>query len=268
MYLVLLAAAAVAGCVLRFLDAGVAAFNPTLGIGETLGRVGALFLFAALVPTVMVLLSRRPIASARTPTAVGLVVLAALAYSSYRALEFERTFAWSTLSPAADQLFSPPGCGFAAVFPSQPKITSLTLSGFGEFPEAEIDDDRGLMRANCISVSNSGSIIFYRDPEFLMQALQAYVQQNGIGNITYRHDIIDLGVRASARGTKQLDGRWVTYETVWFVSPQSVMSLTVGHISQSYPTQEISRFLDSVSRSAKTTSNESIQDRRLTTAVG
>lgn len=77
--------------------------------------------------------------------------------------------------------------------------------------------------------------------------------------MSYIHDKIDLGVRASARGTKQLDGRWVTYETVWFVSYRSVMALTAGHFSESYPTQELSRFLDSVTRTdgpPNATSNE------------
>jgi hypothetical protein len=55
MYLVLLTAAVAAGCVLGLLDAGVAGLSTAGGIGETTGRVAALFLVAALVSTVQIL---------------------------------------------------------------------------------------------------------------------------------------------------------------------------------------------------------------------
>ena len=167
MYLVLLAAAVVAGCVLHLLDAGVAGFRSASGIGETTGRVVALFLVAALVSTVQILVYRKPMASALSPTAVGLVVLAAFASLSHRGIEAERTLAPSILPAVAGQTFSPPGCEFAVVFPSEPKITSVIVPGFGEVPEAEISDGRGLMRANCISVSTDGpvrTISYYQDP--------------------------------------------------------------------------------------------------------
>jgi hypothetical protein len=142
-------------------------------------------------------------------------------------------------------------------------MTSVVVAGFGEVPEAEISDRGGLMRAKCISVSTYGpaqTIPYYQDRQLLLETARAYAEQNGLSNVSYSYDSIDLGVRARTRGTKQLDGRWVTYETVWFVSPRSVMGLTAGHVSESYPTREISAFLDSVTRtdrSANTISNES-----------
>jgi hypothetical protein len=261
MYFALLATAVVAGCALRLLDVGVAGFSSARGAGETIGRVGALFLLAVLGPTVLVLLYRKRMASAASPTAVGIVVLAAFSYSSYRAIQFEHSLV--TLPPLASQIFNPPGCEFAVVFPSAPKTTSVVVPGFGEVPEAEISDVQGLMRASCISLTGDGSVQtmqYFQDRQLLLRTVQAFAEQNGLSNVSYFHDHIDLGVRARARGTKQIDGRWATYETVWFVSPRSVMSLTVGHLSESYPTEEISGFLDSVTRtdhSTKATSNES-----------
>ena len=79
MYLALLAAAVVAGCMLRLLDAGVAGFSSARGLGETVGGIGTCFLVAALVPTVMVFLFRKRTPSA-SPTAVGLVVLTAFLF--------------------------------------------------------------------------------------------------------------------------------------------------------------------------------------------
>src|SRR5687768_15423723 len=101
MYLVLLAAAIVAGCALRLLDGGAASFNSAGELGETIGRVGALFLVGALVPTVLLLLYRKRITSATPPTAIGVAVLAAFSYSSYSAIEFEHGLA--TSPPLASQ---------------------------------------------------------------------------------------------------------------------------------------------------------------------
>ena len=97
MYLALLVAAVVVGCVLRLLDAGVAGFNSARGLGETTGGVLTLFLVGALVSTVSVLVGRKRITSAASPTAVGIAALAGLAYFSYRGIEAERTLASFTL---------------------------------------------------------------------------------------------------------------------------------------------------------------------------
>jgi hypothetical protein len=247
MYLVLLAAAVVAGCALRLLEAGVAGFGSAYGLGETIGRVGTLFLVASLASTVLVLLYRKRMASAASPTAIGIVVLVAFSYSSFRVIEFEHTSPASTLP--GGWTFSPEGCDFAVVFPSEPKTTSVVVPEVGEIPEAEISDPRGLMRANCITVSTdvpNRTIPFYQDRELLLRAVQAHAEQNGLSNASYFHDNVDLGARAGARGTKKIEGRWATYETIWLVSPRSVMTLMTGHLSESYPTREISGFIESV----------------------
>jgi hypothetical protein len=96
-YLTLLAAAVVGGCVLRLLEAGVAGFSSARSLGQTVGGIGAFFLVAALVPTVMVFLSRKKTRSAASPTAVGLVVMAVFAYFSYQGIEAERTLTSFTL---------------------------------------------------------------------------------------------------------------------------------------------------------------------------
>jgi hypothetical protein len=70
-----------------------------------------------------------------------------------------------------------------------------------------------------MSVSADRAIRYYSDRQTLLQALKAYTDQNGIGNVTYTHKSTDLGIRASARGTKQLSDRWFTFETVRYVLP-------------------------------------------------
>jgi hypothetical protein len=147
-------------------------------------------------------------------------------------------------------LFSSDVCDFTVEFPDEPRIVSMIVPAFGEVPEAEISDYRGLMRANCIGSSDFGlsnPIAFYNDRQLLLSTLQDYFVQNGFGNVAYTYKISTIGIRAEARGTKQIAGNWVTYNTIFLVSPRSVMSLTVGNISERFPTAEIISFVDSVS---------------------
>jgi hypothetical protein len=184
MYLALLAAAVAAGCALHLLDAGVGGFGSAHRFGEVIGRVGTLFLTASLVSTVLLILYRKRMASAASPTVVGLLVLIAFSYFSYRAIEFKHTLAASTLSTG--EIFSPEGCEFTVVFPSQPRITSVIVPDFGEIPEAEISDPRGLMRANCIGASDlvpNQRIAFYDDREILLRAVRAHAEQNGLSSL-------------------------------------------------------------------------------------
>jgi hypothetical protein len=77
MYLALFLAAVVSGCVLRLQARGVAGVNSAAGFGEVAGAIGVCFLVAAFVPTVLILVARRRTQWAASPTAVGMVVLAA-----------------------------------------------------------------------------------------------------------------------------------------------------------------------------------------------
>lgn len=106
------------------------------------------------------------------------------------------------------------------------------------------------MRANCISPPGFGPnnpIPYFGDRQLLLGTIRAYVEQNGLTNTHYSHEKTALGIRAAARGTKQINGRWVTYEAIWYVSPRSVMAVTIGHLSNHYPTAAITSFLSSVS---------------------
>lgn len=146
--------------------------------------------------------------------------------------------------------FSPNGCEYKVEFKVQPEISSVFVPEIGSTPEAQISDNSGLMRANCIGADDleiSEEIAFYSDKQLLLSTIQSYSEQNGLLNTSYTHERTPLGVRAGARGTKQIDGRWFTYEIVWYVSPRSVLSLVVGHLSEYYPTSAITSFLGSVS---------------------
>ena len=74
------------------------------------------------------------------------------------------------------------------------------------------------------------------------------MEQNGLQNVTYEYNVSRLGTVGSARGYKRLSGRWVTYETQWYVGRRSILSLSVGGPSESYPRRQVVDFLASVAR--------------------
>ena len=149
--------------------------------------------------------------------------------------------------------FRPDGCDFRVKFPSPPQITTILMPGFDGMPEAELgDDNRGLMRASCVVSSEHGRgnpIPAYLDRRLLVRLLQTWVEDNGVQYVYYTNEKTRLGVRASARGTKRIDGRALTVEAIWYASPRSIMSLTVVQRAESYPSAGISDFLSSVSQS-------------------
>ena len=157
---------------------------------------------------------------------------------------------------AAPYWFSPDGCGYKVRFPDVPKIKTIFVPEFGEMPEAEIDDERGLMRANCITMPSSkeglDTIPYYGNRSLLLELVRAYFAQNGVQNAYYTYENTDIEIRVGARGTKMIQGTWLTVETFWYVSPQSSMTLVTAHISKYYPTKEISDFLASVSKATST----------------
>jgi hypothetical protein len=142
MYLVLLAASVVAGCALRLLDEGVAGLSSARAFGETTGGVVALFLVSALVPTVQIFARRKPIASARAPTATGLLVLAAFASLSYQGIDLQRTL--------ASVPFEALGCTFSASFPEPPEVKELTVAGGIAVTQANFYGPDIILRAECL----------------------------------------------------------------------------------------------------------------------
>lgn len=164
-------------------------------------------------------------------------------------------------------LFSSDVCDFTVEFPDEPRIVLMIAPAFGEVPEAEISDHRGLMRANCIGSPDFGPgnpIAFYKDRQLLLSTLKDYAEQTGLRNVAYTYEITTLGIRAEARGTKQIAGDWVTYKTIFLVSPRSAMSLTVGHVSEHFPTAAIISFVDSVSLATHSVGRQSQESSFLT----
>ena len=150
---------------------------------------------------------------------------------------------------AAEYRFIPEGCDYGVEFPTQPQIKLVIIPEYGEVPEAEIDDYHGLIRATCISPSGFGPsnpLPLYRDRQLLLDAMQAYMETNGLTNVSFSHRMTKFGIRVEARGYKKIHDRWVTYVINSYVSSGSAMFLTAGNYSERYPTAVITSFLNSI----------------------
>ncbi|MEQ9190980.1 MAG: hypothetical protein RLQ25_10840 [Alphaproteobacteria bacterium] len=149
-----------------------------------------------------------------------------------------------------EYVYRPDGCAYAVSFPEQPAVRVVSALNIGEALEASVsNDETGLLRATCLSSQELGPknpFPIYADRQLLSESLQAYMEQNGMSDVTYTIESGEFGIRADARGYKQLDGKWATYHATWFVSAGSILGLLVGDSSDQYPSETSMRFIESV----------------------
>jgi hypothetical protein len=208
MYLVLLAAATVGGCVLHLLDAGAAGFSSPIGIASGVGKAVGLFLMAALVSRIIVLFHRKPIGSASSPTAVGLVVMTALVLLSYQGIEVQRTLAFVP--------FEAPGCTFSASFPGPPEVKELVVAGGIAVTQANFYGSDTVLRAECLPTEGR----FAPTRETVMAELRGHAHRNGLINVEFELSETNEFVRGIARGSKtSLETRPRTRCTSWWTVP-------------------------------------------------
>jgi hypothetical protein len=238
MYLVLLAAAIVAGCVLHLLDAGVAGFSSPTGVARGAGKAVGLFLMAALVSRIVVLFYRKPIGSAPSPTAIGIAVLAAISFFSYQGIEVQRTL--------ASVRFEAPGCTFSASFPGPPEVKELVVAGGIAVTQANFYGRDTILRAECLPTE--GRIAPTR--ETVMTELREHAHRNGLMDVEFEVNEMNGFVRGVARGWKTVSGNASTYEVHLLADGASLMSLTAGGVSSGYPQPGIYEFLTSGRRLA------------------
>jgi hypothetical protein len=238
MYLALLAAAIIAGCLLRLLDVGEAGFSSARGLGETTGGVLVLFLVGALVSTVSHLLCRERTASAAPPTVLGIIVLAAFSFLIYQGIEIQRTL--------ASVPFEAPGCTFSASFPGPPEVKELIVAGGISVTEANFYGRETILRAECLRTEGR----FAPTRETVMAELRGHAHRNGMMDVEFEVSEMNGFVRGVARGWKTVSGNAATYEVHLLADGASMMSLTAGALSSGYPQPGIYEFLASSRRVA------------------
>jgi hypothetical protein len=237
-YLALLAAAVVAGCVLRLLDAGVAGFNSARGLGETTGGVLALFLAGALVSTVSVLIDRKRTTSAAFPATAGITALAVFSLLSYQGIEVQRAL--------ASVSFEAPGCTFSVSFPGPPEMKQLVVPGGIAVTQANFYGSDTVLRAECLPTEGR----FAPTKGTVMAELWEHAHRNGLMDVEFEVSEMNGFVRGVARGWKTVSGNAATYEVHLLADGASMMSLTAGGVSSGYPQPGIYEFLTSGSRVA------------------
>jgi hypothetical protein len=239
MYLALLAAAVVAGCLLGWLDAGADAFSSGRAFGTTIGMSGSLFLVAALVPTMFVFRKRTPSSpSVASLTAVGIIVLAAFSHCSFRGMEAHRTL--------ASFAFEAPGCTFSASFPESPEVKELVVAGGLVVTQANLYELESFLRAECLATNGW----FAPTREAVTAELHKLARRDGLIDITIQVRPTDGLVHGILRGYKTVSGKPATYEVHVFADGASLMSLAAGGLSSGYPQSGIHEFLTSGRRVA------------------
>jgi hypothetical protein len=108
--------------------------------------------------------------------------------------------------------------------------------------EAELKIGLSLLRAICLPAPNR----FADDTDLLKGTIQDYFAKNGMVNESVTIEETSYGKKAEGRAYKKISGAWATYVTVWYATRTSVLSLTVATLSEQYPTNEISAFLNSI----------------------
>lgn len=108
--------------------------------------------------------------------------------------------------------------------------------------EAQLATTSGTLRANCIGASDigtEGQIAFYNDEDLILRSMEQFAQSNQLLNMEYEINNNDLGIYAIGQGNKIIQGTNIDAEIYYFVSPYSVMTLTVI-----YPAGGRSRIID------------------------
>ena len=145
--------------------------------------------------------------------------------------------------PVSAEVFSPDGCEYQVKFPGPPNIENVLVPEFEATPEANFYGRDYFLRAACLSQVASR----FFDKGILLAELKRFMEMSGLSRVDYRHNMTPMGIVARARGYKQLDKKWVTYVTVWYIGSRSALSISMGGLSSTYPADAVLNFELSVS---------------------
>ena len=150
------------------------------------------------------------------------------------------------------QVVAPKFAEYSVTFPEHPKTTPMqTVARDGQDIQAirvEVLQGSTLLRAE-FAPTNPG-LRQQINKEFALAGLKQYALHNGIEHPEFFYEKSTLGPTARLRGTKILnrDGKdiAITIETRFYYGDSSVLSTYAAAPSTEYPSQRITRFLDSV----------------------
>ena len=136
------------------------------------------------------------------------------------------------------------GCDVSVTFPGRPTITRSPLPGFQvESEQAELPgaDGASMFRSECVPLASE--TLF--SERALIGQLELYARNNSLGDPTYSAGHDDRAISGTVLGHKEISSVDITYEVRMLITKKSVVTLTVGGPTATYPQNGLKEFLRS-----------------------
>jgi len=213
-------------------------------LGRIFGATIALPIFPLLVALPWRYFQRKRNAETSGPWIAGAVIFALLSAGILFNAQSESA---QPVKAASRYTFSPAGCSHLVVFPNLPELKEDHVVGGGKLISAHLYQSTSFMRAECVPTMGRLPVT----KEIAIQQLNGFSEKNGLQDVIINADVSPGLVRAKARGVKQTSGKWSTFEIHLLLDNASVLSLTVGGLSQGYPQEGLSNFLSSANKKSQ-----------------
>lgn len=155
---------------------------------------------------------------------------------------------FSLLSTEAfgDTYFSPNNCEFSISFPSHYEAQYGYGPSGGRFDVASWAQRGSFLKAECAVINRPDTL-----QEYVRNTLTQAAKAFGLYGFTVTFSDKNAGKIATLTGYKNIEELNVTYQISFFAGPRTALIVYTGAESRRYPTQEISRFINSVESAQK-----------------
>jgi TonB family protein len=165
------------------------------------------------------------------------------------------------LPPPAEYIFADKDSEFSVAFPTQPKIEVTFHKEFFAVEAKLIVSNVFLRAENTRLKAGEVEKITQKDDKAFGELPMKYAAASELTNSTVTVERDQIGRFAKLRGHKTIAGTPCTYEIYFYAGKNEIITLYAGTKSDSYPTSEIKRFLDSLRLNPNTGKTTDISDR-------
>ena len=144
--------------------------------------------------------------------------------------------------------YSPKQSAFKVVFSEKPTIkeTSSLIDGEMKKSEtAELTTKNSFQRTELSYIGQDRASTYNKDN--LYEVLIQYSKLNGLSFPDFNYEENKFGKTASVRGFKTISDRKITYLMKVYILDTTLLIMSVGCLSEEFPTNDISSFLNSIS---------------------
>lgn len=138
-------------------------------------------------------------------------------------------------------------CEFSIAFPEAPEETSREVAGFGRYQSAQINSGKFAFRSDCGAIPpNIKAALIADTSAALREVVAEQARRSGIEPVD-----VELVERAGitvghGTGSKQVEGRQVTYRFAVALGQRTVMGAMIAAHSSEFPGPAQMRFIDSL----------------------